>query len=672
MKYDISLLEEKIRKNSNFLNELDYRDYRFYNAFKKEKDIVSFFLNVSYWQQRGMIWNPIRKDESMINFLENLQQPLINKLGKEAFEHSFVFQDASTIKYSGKDNLEIFKLGKYFSDHLSFYSCVKFLDVNSFSTTNEIQEFINTARNYFKDDFKDLILIDFYEIKLLINFSLKDLNILLDKVYSRFDENNFNVFSEEYIFFIKNFVYAPDDSRFLNKKDLSKEEKIDLIIKWNFADKIFNSNNLSLIESNTEFFKSLSNFRINLNVFSTNSETINYITSNFPTFELKFIYPTLNKENVTLENYQKIVNLPNISFEFIKEFLFLLAYFNNNLSYLENNKELFTEINFYNRKFKKSIFSLMKSWNLPIKYSSIKLNREGALILYKFNKTTFIPTFKNFIIKKTVKSGKNELLRKYLFLFKNDDIFPLYEKKIKDYYYNFYSPKVAELLLTSERKMIDPKITSWLYKDLSKLIEMKVIDFKLEMLYYSPYITGEESYLTGRPRYVLPFIKPIKNTKGYAIPVFRIDGLYYNNQNVQEIENSDNCSDKCGTFFYFEPESVMFLVFQTYRIYKNRAHAYQELYNKELFSKNDSIEFDVPICCKAQEQNIDILIILSAETDYPIGINTEIIDTRKRQVCYSNLYQINDKNYLQNVISKNKDFSSNYKIFKGEYGFLEL
>ncbi len=72
-----------------------------------------------------------------------------------------------------------------------------------------------------------------------------------------------------------------------------------------------------------------------------------------------------------------------------------------------------------------------------------------------------------------------------------------------------------------------------------------------------------------------------KKIKSNAIPVTRYaagmsKGLFY-------INNEENTF--CGTFFYYEPESITYLAYNTVRIYRNKFQAMEELYNEFKINK---------------------------------------------------------------------------------------
>lgn len=70
-----------------------------------------------------------------------------------------------------------------------------------------------------------------------------------------------------------------------------------------------------------------------------------------------------------------------------------------------------------------------------------------------------------------------------------------------------------------------------------------------------------------------------KNKKGKFLPVIRYSGLYYSNNPTEQ--------KFCGKFYYYEPESMIFLYLGNYRIFGSKVSAYLELLEEAKEKKVD-------------------------------------------------------------------------------------
>jgi len=83
----------------------------------------------------------------------------------------------------------------------------------------------------------------------------------------------------------------------------------------------------------------------------------------------------------------------------------------------------------------------------------------------------------------------------------------------------------------------------------------------------------------------------IHNEKYNCLPVSRYasgmsKGLYYN-----EDDGDSETNEYCGTFYYYEPDSNVYLIFNNYRIYKNKFDAINGLYNEYINSNVKSSKY---------------------------------------------------------------------------------
>lgn len=150
------------------------------------------------------------------------------------------------------------------------------------------------------------------------------------------------------------------------------------------------------------------------------------------------------------------------------------------------------------------------------------------------------------------------------------------------------------------------------------------------------------------------------------IPVMRYQNesgtLFFNNSEDQEYNNF------CGTFYYFEPESEIYLLSDNVLIARNKIHAAAilgfsedeiveilfrnsedpldlELIRSFMDGNNVPLEnyamedpLDQPICARAKDQNYKVIVLTEM-----VGTNryvTEILDTRIRAESFKNLIRI--------------------------------
>ena len=115
----------------------------------------------------------------------------------------------------------------------------------------------------------------------------------------------------------------------------------------------------------------------------------------------------------------------------------------------------------------------------------------------------------------------------------------------------------------------------------------------LIILRQKPYLTIQ---LSDRALENVKLGKPTRVLENYILPVSRYaysiqQGLYFESEDFQEaLIKPSEYFGLCGTFYYFEPDSTVFLTFSTIEFYNNKIHAAYDLLQYFLNIKFNNIQ----------------------------------------------------------------------------------
>jgi hypothetical protein len=238
---------------------------------------------------------------------------------------------------------------------------------------------------------------------------------------------------------------------------------------------------------------------------------------------------------------------------------------------------------------------------------------------------------------KILYESKSSILKEYIkngFLPIHDtDEIEIYEADfIEKYFYYGYDLEEISIWNNLDIDIVESDIdkiydhNTWLF---CNLYEWKNIAIQtgtsLPLLFYGK----DYLYKSNRPKTDMSIFRQ-NNSKRYNPRIVRQEGKYIFNI-IGELKGlpvtryssgmskglfykEDNLNDKyCGTFYYYEPESTTYLIFKTYRIYRNKYQAYLDLYN---ITKVDERKKYIPISKLKNETTLEQDIIHKKQYEY--------------------------------------------------------